>query len=276
MSKLPAVDSHAHVFGDLDKYPFAPGVHYKPYPPQMGTAEKFRAVLDNHGFTHGLLVAAAPYGTDNRCMLDAIKASNGHFKGIALVEPTISDKDLQALHDGGVIGVRVNPMAHGNKELTAPGADRLFARMKEMGWFLQIHCEKDNLADAKDLLLKSGVRLMIDHFARPDPTKGVGQKGFQTMLDFGKSGNAVVKLSGPFRSSLTGYPYTDIDPYIAAAIKAFTLDNCVWGSDWPFVRMDERMDYAPPLSCLPRWLPNEADRRKVLWDSPARLFGFKA
>jgi len=72
-----------------------------------------------------------------------------------------------------------------------------------------------------------------------------------------------------------GYPYTDVDPFIAAAIAAYTLDRCVWGSDWPFVRMDERMDYGPPATCLPRWLPDAKDQQKVLWDTPARLFGFK-
>jgi predicted TIM-barrel fold metal-dependent hydrolase len=71
------------------------------------------------------------------------------------------------------------------------------------------------------------------------------------------------------------YPYRDVDAFIAAAIEAFTLDNCVWGSDWPYVRMDERMDYGPPFTCLARWLPNAEDRHKVLWDSPARLFGFR-
>ena len=34
------------------------------------------------------------------------------------------------------------------------------------------------------------------------------------------------------------------------------------------------MDYGPPLVCLQRWLPDPADRRAVLWDTPARLFGF--
>jgi predicted TIM-barrel fold metal-dependent hydrolase len=61
----------------------------------------------------------------------------------------------------------------------------------------------------------------------------------------------------------------------AFAIDAFTLERCVWGSDWPWVRMDERMDYGPVYACLQRWLPDENDRRKVLWESPARLFGFK-
>ena len=59
-----------------------------------------------------------------------------------------------------------------------------------------------------------------------------------------------------------------------AAIAAFTLENCVWGSDWPFVRLDARVDYGPTLACLVRWLPDEADRNQVLWETPKRLFGF--
>ncbi len=69
-------------------------------------------------------------------------------------------------------------------------------------------------------------------------------------------------------------PYRDVDPFIAAAIDAYTLDRCVWGSDWPFVRTEERVDYGPPLACLRRWLPAEADRHTVLWRTPAWLFGF--
>lgn len=273
MTATRAVDSHAHVFCG-DEYPFAPAIHYKPDPSQAGTAANFRAVLDAHGLTHGLLVGAGPYGRDNRCMLDAIADSGGRFKGIALVEPGLSERELKALADGGVVGIRINLMTNGMRELVEPGADRLLSRVKEMNWFVQIHCEKDNLAEAAPLLRKAGVRVMLDHFGRPDVKRGVAHPGFQTLLEFGKSGNAVVKLSGPFRSSVEGYPYLDVDPFIAAAIEAFTLDRCVWGSDWPFVRMAERMDYGPGFACLPRWLPNSGDRQKVLWDTPARLFGF--
>jgi len=28
------------------------------------------------------------------------------------------------------------------------------------------------------------------------------------------------------------------------------------------------------LANLERWIPDERDRRQVLWDTPARLFGF--
>jgi len=61
---------------------------------------------------------------------------------------------------------------------------------------------------------------------------------------------------------------------VEALIDAFTLDNCVWGSDWPFVRIPRRLDYGPALALLERWLPNQDDRRRVLWHTPARWFGF--
>jgi predicted TIM-barrel fold metal-dependent hydrolase len=208
-------------------------------------------------------------------MLEAIAASRGRFKGIALVKPDITDRDLAKLGGQGVVGVRVNLLNHGLTPLIEPGADRLLARIKELKWFVQIHCEKDELAEAAPMLLKAGVRIMVDHFGRPDIGRGVSQLGFQALLEFGRTGNAVIKLSGPFRSSREGYPYRDVDPFIAQAIEAFTLANCVWGSDWPFVRLNERMDYGPVRSCLDRWLPDPKDRRKVLWENPKRLFGFK-
>jgi predicted TIM-barrel fold metal-dependent hydrolase len=117
--------------------------------------------------------------------------------------------------------------------------------------------------------------MMLDHFGRPDIARGVKSAGYQTVLEFGKSGQAVIKLSGPFRSSLQGYPYTDVDSFIAAAIDAFTLDNCVWGSDWPFVRMDERMDYGRRRHACRAGYPTPKIAEKVLWDTPARLFGFR-
>lgn len=273
MTTHRAADCHAHVFSK--KYPFESNPPYLPDESQQGTSEKFLAVLDAHGYTHGLLVSAGPYGADNRCMLDAIAAAGGRFKGIALVKPDISERELAALDSRGVLGVRINLVGRGLKPLIEAQAGGLLARVKEMNWFVQIHCQHDDLAEAAPILRKTGARIMVDHFGRPDVKRGVLQPGFQALLELGKSGNSVVKLSGPFRSSILGFPYRDVDPYIAAAINAFTLDNCVWGGDWPFVVMNERMDYGPPLTCLQRWLLDPTDRQKVLWDTPARLFGFK-
>jgi predicted TIM-barrel fold metal-dependent hydrolase len=273
MTKEFSADSHAHIF--CPELPLAPDRIYEPHPSQAGTARAFRAVLDAHGLTHGLLVGAQPYATDNRCLLNAIAGSGGRLKGIALVRADIAERELRDLADAGVVGIRINLTTDGLRGLTEPGAESLLARVKAMNWFVQIHCEHDEFVAAAPLLRRAKVRVTIDHFGRPNLARGLSQAGFQTLLEFGRSGNAIVKLSGPFRCSLEGPPYRDVDPYIAAAIDAFTLDNCVWGSDWPFVRVNERVDYGPNFACLPRWLPDPTERRKVLWDNPARLFGFR-
>jgi len=273
MSAMRAADCHAHVFGDAS-HPFAKETVYRPDPSQRGTARSFGALLDAHGLSHALLVAAQPYGYDNSAMLEAIAASGGRFRGVALVPPAIADRELATLADCGVVGIRFNLTTYGMRELVEPGADRLLARIREMGWFLQIHCQNDELAEAAPLLRAAGVRLMIDHFGRPDVTRGIHQPGFAALLELGRQGNAVIKLSGPFRASRAGPPYHDVDPFIAVAIEAFTLDRCVWGSDWPFVRVEERVDYAPQLACVERWLPDPADRHRLMWANPARLFGF--
>jgi predicted TIM-barrel fold metal-dependent hydrolase len=271
---VPAVDSHAHVL--CPGRAFAPDIPYEPHATQQGTAVQFRAVLDAHGLTHGLLVAAQPYLYDNSCMLEAIAQSNGRFKGIALVRPGATEMELTMLAEAGVVGIRFNLSSFGMREFTEPGAERLLAQIREMGWFLQIHCEGDELAEAMPIIRKSGVMVMLDHFGRPEISHGLRQPGFAALLELGRAGDNVMKLSGPFRCSREGYPYRDVDPFIDAAINAFTLDRCVWGSDWPFVRVDERIDYGPPFGCLQRWLPAEADRQAILWHTPARLFGFSA
>jgi len=267
------VDCHAHVFCG-ERFPFAEKTIYRPHPAQAGTAPEFLAVLDAHGLTHGLIVGANPYGTDNRCMLDAIANSNGRLKGIALVTHDITEREIADLSARGVVGCRINLYNQGLAPLTDPRAPRLLARLREASWWVQIQCEGDQLAEVAPVLEEAEVKIMVDHFGRPDIARGVSQPGFQALLGFGRSGNAVVKLSGPFRSSREPYPHRDVDPFIEAALAAFTLENCVWGSDWPFVRLDARVDYGPTLACLMRWLPNAADRRKVLWETPARLFGF--
>ena len=43
----------------------------------------------------------------------------------------------------------------------------------------------------------------------------------------------------------------------------------------PFVRLDMRVDYGPTRAVFDRWVPDAKARQKILWDTPARLFGFK-
>jgi predicted TIM-barrel fold metal-dependent hydrolase len=104
----------------------------------------------------------------------------------------------------------------------------------------------------------------------------MAQPGFQALLELGRRGQAVVKLSGYAKFSQQHFPHADTWPYVRALVDAFTLDACVWGSDWPFLRAPERIDYGTLLKLIERLFPNADERRQLLWETPCRLFGFAA
>ena len=178
----PAVDCHAHVF-DTARFPYAADAAYKPPPPEVGNVNQYQAVLDAHGISHGLLVnPTSGYGTDHGCMLAAIKAGGGRFKGIARLTPTTDAKSFVRMAGQGVIGARIDLVGDGVGVVGHPGLPRLFAVMRELGWLLQVQCEKEQMAQAAPILRATGLHMLIDHCGRPDPAAGIRQKGFQAVL----------------------------------------------------------------------------------------------
>lgn len=63
-------------------------------------------------------------------------------------------------------------------------------------------------------------------------------------------------------------------PFVGALLEAFEPDRCVWGSDWPFLRAPERIDYGPLLALVVELVPDASDRARILRDTPIREFGF--
>jgi len=267
------VDCHAHIITP-ERFPYANGPGYKPRPDETGDFEAFQRVLASHEMTHALLVQPSCYGYDNTCMLDAMARSNGRFKGIAVVEPQATEKEMLRLNEHGVVGIRFNLMRSDPEALSRPDASQLLARVKDLGWFLQIYATGQLWCGIERTLRHSRTRLMIDHLGEPDPSRGLDQPGFQAVLELGRETDAVVKLSAPFRASGQPFPHADVEPFVAAIVDAFGLDRCVWGSDWPFLNTSQQVEYGNLLTCLARWLPGLDDRDRVLWQNPARLFGF--
>ncbi len=274
MSRLPIVDSHAHVFAP-GKYPLRDTGGHMPLPLEQGTGEQYLRVLDSHGVSHALLVnPQAGYGLDNRALLDAIALGRGRFRGVALIAEDISDRELAALAAGGVVGARFNLLFAHATRLRGPTGERLLRRIAELGWFAQIYYRGHGLTEVLPLLKSSGVRVVIDHCGGVDVGAGLQQEDFQALLALGRDGNAAVKLSGAFRLSSLPWPHRDLEPYISKLLEAFTPQACMWGSDWPFVRFPARTDYGPQLDWLRYWVPDRDDQRAVLWTTPRRWLGF--
>jgi predicted TIM-barrel fold metal-dependent hydrolase len=231
------------------------------------------ALLDRHGVNHALLVEPnSGYELDNRCMLDAIAGAKGRFRGIAVVRHDCSEKELLDLKTQGIVGIAINPTFHGTDYYRDVGA--LADRLAALDMFLQVQVEGDQMLDLLPLIESTKAKLLIDHCGRPIPEKGLEQKAFQALLRLAESGRSAVKLSGHVKFSRELYPYRDTWPFVRALADAFGLDACVWGSDWPCLRARERVPYADLLALVETLFPDSNDRRRLLWDTPRRLFGF--
>jgi predicted TIM-barrel fold metal-dependent hydrolase len=136
----------------------------------------------------------------------------------------------------------------------------------------------------KDLLQKSPVPVVFDHFGGAQASRGLNQPGFPDLLELVRSGKAYVKISGAYRASTRGPDYNDVAPLARALITA-NPERIVWGSDWPHPNGASGLkptDVSPPqqiddgrlLNQLAVWAPDPAIRAKILVDNPARLYGF--
>jgi predicted TIM-barrel fold metal-dependent hydrolase len=268
----PKIDCHNHVI-DPARFPFADDTPYRPSGQEVTTAAHLLRVMDSFDVRHALVVGTnSGYGADSRCLLDAIAVSDGRFKGIAVVENDVSVAELVRLKSHGIIGIAFNAPFHGADYYR--GTADLVQKLVDLDLLLQLQVEGDQLVSLLPLIEASHVRLLVDHCGRPIVPAGLGQPGFQALLALGRAGRAAVKLSGWYKFSNEPYPHRDVWPFIQALMDVFTLDACVWGSDFPFLRAAERLDYGPLLTLLDRLLPDAADQQKLFWDTPRRLFGF--
>ncbi len=266
----PKVDCHCHLL-DPRAFPYQPDTPYRPAGQEIATAAQMHAMFAAYGVRNALLTQPnSGYGEDNRCMLAAIAASGGRFKGIAVVRNEIGMDELASLRAAGVLGIAFNVPFHGVPHYL--GAEALLAKLVELDMFLQIQVHETQLLDLLPMVERSPVRLLIDHCGRPTIEAGLEQPAFRALLALGSSGRASIKLSGYGKFSRQAHPFADAWPFIRALVDAFGLDRCMWGSDWPFLRSPDRVDYGPLLTLATRLFPDPADRRKLFWETPRRLF----
>ena len=268
----PKIDCHVHVL-DPAHFPYRADTHYAPTGQEIGTPAQLAQVMDAYGTRHALLVGPnSGYGLDNACMLDTIARDAGRYKGIAVVANDATLDELQALKRGDVVGVAWNVTHYGVDHYR--DAEPLLQKLTALDMLIDIQVEHDQLVQMMPMLADSGVRILIDHCGRPTVDAGLGQKGFRALLELGTTRRAFIKISGFVKFSHKPAMYDDTWPFVTALVEAFSLDRCLWASDWPYLRSPVRVDYGVLLQLALTLFPDGADRRKILWDTPRELFGW--
>ncbi|MGH7817670.1 MAG: amidohydrolase family protein, partial [Candidatus Binatia bacterium] len=214
-------------------------------------------------------------GTNNRITLDALRRMNGKFKGVALLDPAISDGDLLTLKDGGFTGFRIK--AEGRGDFSLEDTKRMAARTDGFGWHIEFMSQSMSEVIGDVPFLNSlKMPYVFDHVAHAEPHHNNDNREFGELLTILKNEeHAWINLYSFYQLSEAGPPnYSDMVDVIRS-IVATRPDHIVWGSNWPHGGVRVPMpDDGDLLDFLLAAVPDEKTRNGILADNPARLYGW--
>ena len=265
-----AVDAHCHVFGPQANFPFSPNAKYIP---QDAGPDKLFALRDHLGFSRNVIVQASCHGTDNRATLDAIAKSNGLARGVAVVDRSISEDELDALHAGGIRGVRFNFLKRLVDNAPKDKFLDIAKRIERLGWHVVVYFEADLLEELTPFLDSIPTQIVIDHIGRPDVSQGPDGAEIQAFVQFLDSRPHIwTKVSCADRLSIQGAPYEDFAQSVGPLVEIFQ-DRVLWGSDWPHPNMQHNIPNDGHLvDLIPKLAPTKALQEKLLVTNPMRMY----
>ncbi|MGE4338831.1 MAG: amidohydrolase [Pigmentiphaga sp.] len=289
-----ACDCHAHVIAEnAVDYPLVADRSYTPAP---APETRYLAMLDALGMARGVLVQISVYGTDNRYLLEVLRRHPDRLRGVAVAARGVSADEIRCMHEAGVRGLRINTAFGGGVPLN--DLEALAERVAPMGWHLQLLIDGRQFPALLPRLRRLQGRFVVDHMGYLPARQGVDSPAFQALLELVAERDWWVKLSAPYRlavaeaegmapdvppglagRSLSPLSRDGLQAYpgvqaMAQALAAHAPERLVWGSDWPHVATASAPDAGRLRNLLSSWIPDAAQRRRILVDNPAHLYDF--
>jgi len=263
-------DCHMHFYGPKDRYPEAPT---SPFPAPDAPVAAYRKVMARLGVDRVVVVQPSAYGKDNSCTLDAMRELGDCARGVAVVDSSVSDDELDSMTRAGVRGIRFHMLKGG--VLPWEILEIMAARVHEFGWHVQLQMDGRLLPDREDMLRRLPGTLVIDHTGKFLEPVAPDHPGYRCLLDLVDSGRVWVKLSAPYETSKAGAPYFDDVGVLAKGLIAAAPERMVWASNWPHPSAQDNLpDDAGLLDVLPYWAGDDGLARRILVDNPVQLYGF--
>jgi predicted TIM-barrel fold metal-dependent hydrolase len=273
-----ACDTHAHIFGPPDVFPYS---EQRRYTPPAAPIEHYRNMQRITGLSRAVFVTPTAHGHDNRAILDAIAESGDSARGIANINSSFDAESLAALDKGGIRGARFHLMKD------RPGSEDHLSEhlpvLQRLSWILDLHVDPADLLEHERFIRALPTVTIIDHMARVRGSDGLGQPAFRFLLELLKDDRFWVKLCSFDKISSLPHahvdgklPFLDMVPFAQAVIQA-APERVIWGTDWPHGntftpgRTPNEGDLLDLLAVI---APDPAARKRILVDNPAHLFGF--
>jgi predicted TIM-barrel fold metal-dependent hydrolase len=258
-----------HIFGPRRQFPLAPDLAYAP---AEASVDAYLETRHRLGMERTVVIQPSVYGTDNACTLEAIGRLQPHARGIAVVDPAVSDEELERLHAAGIRGLRFSTVV---KNALPPDVLEVMAhRIRPLGWHIQFRSTQRDLPELESRLLRLPVDVCIDHLGSIPPEEPLGHPTWRAVFRLLDGGHAWIKLSAPYQlSRMPGPAYTDYAQQVAALVKA-APERLIWGTNWPHPLVEVKPDEADLLDSLLEWIPADSVRQAILVENPAALYGF--
>ena len=276
-------DCHVHTF-DPQHFPYSPS---RPYTPEPVSVEELRSLHQALHMSRVIVVQTTVYGTDNAGVLDAMKQLGSRARGVAVINEKTPNSALDDMDRAGIRGIRLNLETAGetDPEIGRKRFQAAVERIKGRKWHIQIYARLTVIEGIADLVASAPMPVVFDHFGGMQAALGGDQPGLSSLMRLIRTGKAYVKISAPYRSSIEAPDYPDVAP-LARVLVASNPERILWGSDWPHPGLPVQgrsnseitpffqIDDGRVLNFLPQWVPDATERKTILVENPARLYGF--
>jgi len=267
-----ACDVCHHIY-DPVRFPYLPD-DIRNQPP--ATVDVYRMLQRKLGLTRNVIIQPSAYGTDNRCLLDALNhMGKENSRAIAVVDEQISNKELEKMAEKGVCGIRYN-VSRG-ADFNSAAILKMADRIKGLGWNMHFWMPADTTVAAEEMLQQLPVPIVFDHRGHLPKGVGIDHPAFTVITRLMGEGKAWVKLSALYHDSKIENDYADTVA-VGKAYVDFEMNRVLWGTDWPHPSevsaRKELPNDAHLLDLLAKQAPDEKIRKRILVDNPAELYHF--
>lgn len=240
---MEIVDSHTHVISpDTVHYPLDPlggrqSGWSQAHPVDIDGLVR---ALDEAGIAKAVVVQASTvYGHDNRYVAEAVRAHPDRFAGVYSIDATAADAVARIEHwqGQGLSGFRLFTTG-----TTMPGqADWLGHERSYPAW---AHAERHGIPVCLQMTIQGlptlrallerfpGVRVLLDHCARPDLSDGRPYRASQGLFDLAAHPGVHLKLTHRALAAAAQGRSTPA-AFLADLVAAYGAGRIAWGSNFP-------------------------------------------
>ncbi len=272
------IDAQVHAYErDHPGRPWAAVLHG---PPEVTTADMVKA-MDAAGVDAAVLVSAfTMYRYDASYAIDTFKTHPDRFALVKPVDPTdpgVAETIADWARTDGAVAARIMMTRGVSEDPNDPGINRVLSAAAQHRLPVNLLCWGRLPQVAALAAQNPDTQIVIDHIGlqQPfEPPRLANPWGdIDNLLALAKYPNVVVKITGGCTLSKGGYPFADIFDPLWRIFDAFTLDRCLWGTDWTravaLLTYKEGVDAFRLTDRL-----TDADRAKLMAGSLKRVYGW--